>query len=295
MVVQRAIDAVDRRSEPWLTPVERVLERVVTGAFAKTGTVGARAKDFLNGVWLEHPLHPALTDVPVGAWTTAIVLDLMESTTGRRELGAGADGAVALGLVGALGAAVTGLADWQYLAGRTRQTATIHGLLNVGAVLLYSTSLLLRRSGARGAGRVTGALGYGTVLVSAYLGGDLVYRDLANVNHANTEFMPRRYVKVMPEADLPEGKLTRVLARDTPVVLLRRGDRIFALAERCSHLGGPLAEGTLQDDRVTCPWHGSCFAFEDGHILNGPATNPQPVFETRVRDGQIEVRLAKQA
>jgi len=136
-------------------------------------------------------------------------------------------------------------------------------------------------------------MGYGLVAFTAYLGGDLVYHDLVNVNHANTEGMPRRFTPVMAEADLPEGQLTRVDARGTPVVLLRRGERIYALAATCSHLGGPLNEGELHDNTVTCPWHGSTFSFEDGHIVHGPATMAQPVFETRVKDGQIEVRLAR--
>lgn len=289
--VQRLVDTLGRQE--WLQPVDTVLSKAVTGAFKAAGPSGGKIKDFLNGVWLGHPLHPMLTDVPTGAWTTACVMDAMEIVTGDEAFGLGADGAVAVGLAGAVGSALSGLADWQYLVGGPRRVGLVHGLLNVGAVLLYSASLGLRRTGARGAGQVTSAAGYSLILVSSYLGGDLAYKDLAQVNHANTEGMPRRFVKVLPEGDLAEGRLTKVDARGTPVVLLKRGDQIYALAETCSHLGGPLAEGELRDNTVTCPWHGSCFAFEDGHIINGPATFMQPHFETRVRDGQIEVRLAR--
>ena len=74
------------------------------------------------------------------------------------------------------------------------------------------------------------------------------------------------------------------------VVLVRRAARVYALGERCSHLGGPLAEGEVRDEAIVCPWHGSRFALEDGRVLDGPATMPQPCFETRVRDGFVEVR-----
>jgi nitrite reductase/ring-hydroxylating ferredoxin subunit len=67
-----------------------------------------------------------------------------------------------------------------------------------------------------------------------------------------------------------------------------------ALAETCSHLGGPLAEGQLEGNSVRCPWHGSRFALKDGSVLDGPATHPQPCFETRIRNGQIEIRASRQ-
>ncbi|MDI3340566.1 MAG: Rieske 2Fe-2S domain-containing protein [Sphaerobacter sp.] len=292
MVMDRGIDRLGRQA--WLKPIDEVLQRAVSGVFRSAGPAGARAKDVLNGVWLGHPLHPALSDVPLGAWTAAAVMDVLAASSGREELGAGADAAIGIGLAAAVPTAVTGLADWQYLVGRPHRTGLVHGLLNVGAVALYGASLALRRAGARGAGQLLASLGYGTVLFSAYLGGDLVYRDLANVNHANTAAMPRQFTPVLAASELVEGRLTRVDARGTPVVLLRRGERVYALAATCSHLGGPLHEGELHpDNTVTCPWHGSTFAFDDGHIVTGPATIEQPVFETRIKDGQIEVRLAR--
>lgn len=70
------------------------------------------------------------------------------------------------------------------------------------------------------------------------------------------------------------------------------------MAERCSHLAGPMSEGEFCDKNgepaLRCPWHGSCFALRDGRVLEGPATHPQPVLETRVRNGQIEVRFNAQ-
>lgn len=292
MVKERTIDVLGRQE--WLRSVDSVLERALTGAFNAAGPAGSKIKDALNGVWFGHPLHPALSDVPIGAWTVAAGLDLLEGMTGRRELGAGADAAIGIGIAGAVGAAVTGLADWQYLVGQPRRVGLVHGLLNTAALAFYATSLGLRRGGNRGAGQAVAAAGYGVVLFTAYLGGELVFKDLAHVNHANTANMPRRFVPVIAESELQEGKLTQVDARGTPVVLLKQGDRLYALAATCSHLGGPLAEGELHEENtVTCPWHGSTFSFENGQIVRGPATFTQPTFETRIKDGQIEVRLAR--
>jgi nitrite reductase/ring-hydroxylating ferredoxin subunit len=98
---------------------------------------------------------------------------------------------------------------------------------------------------------------------------------------------------VLHDIDLPENRLRQVIADGMPVLLLCRGGQIYAIAETCGHLGGLLAEGTLDGLSVICPWHGSRFAFEDGQVLDAPSTFPQPCFETRVRQGQIEVRAAR--
>ena len=79
-----------------------------------------------------------------------------------------------------------------------------------------------------------------------------------------------------------------------PIVLLKRGEQILALSGTCSHWGGPLAEGELVDGVcVECPWHGSQFDLRDGSVRRGPATAPAPVFETRLREGRVEVRRAR--
>lgn len=291
MVAQRAVRLFDRQS--WLEPVDTALQRGVTATLNAFGPMRQRVQDTLNGTWLGHPLHPVMTDVAIGGWTTAAALDMIDAATGHETYGPAADASIVLGLAGATGAALTGLADWQFLYGQPRRVGLVHGLLNVSAVGLYLASLALRRSGSRGAGRGVAALAYGVMLGSAYLGGDLVYKYRSPVNHAGTETMPRRYTPVMLAADLEEGTLTKVDAKGTPVLLVRRGERIYALAETCCHLGGPLSEGELRDDSVICPWHGSRFALEDGAVINGPATMRQPHFETRIQEGQIQVRLAR--
>jgi nitrite reductase/ring-hydroxylating ferredoxin subunit len=291
MVTDRAIQAVEHQD--WLEPLADRLQSTLSNAFAAAGPAGQEIANALHGRWLGHPLHPVLTDIPIGSWTAAAVLDALEQVTGNRALGRGADAAIGLGIIGALGAAITGLTDWRHTDGRARRLGLAHGLLNTGALALYTTSMILRQFQARRAGRGVAALGYVVANTAAYLGGHLVFGEQIGVDHTAAQVPPAEFVPVLPEAELPENELRQVLAHGMPVLLLRRGDQIAAIAGTCSHLGGPLVEGSLEDCSVVCPWHGSRFALDSGAVLNGPATFPQPGFETRVWDGQIEVRAAR--
>lgn len=279
-------DALDTASD--------VLQPSVTDLFKSGGEAGQAVKNFLHGTWLGHPLHPVLTDIPIGAWTTALALDAMESVSGREEFGSAADAAIAVGLVGALGAAATGITDWSDTNGRGRKVGLVHGLLNVGAATLYATSLVMRRGKSRRVGVGLSMLGYLVSGASAYLGGHLVFEEKIGVDHTAGQQFPNEYVPVMADAELQENQLTRARFGDVPILLVRRNGQIHALAETCSHLGGPLAEGELVGDSVRCPWHGSRFSLQDGTVIDGPSTHPQPCLEARVRDGQIEVRLRRE-
>lgn len=276
--------------QTWLEAPSEQVAKVVNQVLTKPGGGPTRLDDFLNGVWLGHPLHPVLTDVPIGAWTAGLALDGLETATGRRELAAGADAANLLGLLGAVAAAATGAAQWQYTIGRQRRLGLSHALLNLTAVGLYGASALLRANGKRGAGKLTSVLGYAIMTVSAYIGGDLVYGERLGVTHVPEQTLPNDFQPALHESELHEGDLKRVTIADVPVLLARYEGKIYALNEVCAHLGGPLAEGTLADCSVTCPWHGSRYRLTDGAMLNGPTTFPQPVYEVRVREGMIEVR-----
>src|SRR5438309_2074077 len=155
--------------QQWLEPVESGLQRAVAGTFESAGAAGRPVRNFLHGVWLGHPLHPVLTDIPLGAWTAAIILD----AAGERK---GADLAVKVGVVGAVGSAVTGLTDWQATDGAARRVGVVHGLLNLAATALFAVSWMQRKSRRRGAGQTAAAIGYAIGAASAYLGGHLVYR-----------------------------------------------------------------------------------------------------------------------
>jgi nitrite reductase/ring-hydroxylating ferredoxin subunit/uncharacterized membrane protein len=285
----RAVDALAQQE--WLGRASQVIQRAVQDLFKAGGAVGQPVADFLHGTWLGHPLHPVLTDIPIGAWTAALALDALDAVS-EDDFAIGADAAIALGLAGAVGSAVTGLTDWKELDTKPLRIGLLHGMLNLGATILYAASLILRRRGARVAGRNTALAGYAVAATAAYLGGDLVFREQIGVNHATPVWTKLKYTPVLADADLPEGELRRVEVGERRIVLARQGGHVYALAERCSHLGGPLADGMLEDGCIQCPWHGSRFALEDGRPIDGPASIPQPSFETRVRNGRIEVRAA---
>jgi len=247
-------------------------------------------KSVLSGSWLGHALHPLMTDLPIGFWTSGVTLDLV----GGEDAEAGADLLVALGNLSALGTAATGLADWSDSFGPEKRLGIWHGLANSAGLALMTGSMLARKSGARGLGRALGFAGLGVASASAYLGGHLVYARGMGVQHAGFDIdqAVSDWTDVAAESDLVDGKPLQVSAADVTVVLLRQGGDLLALAGLCTHAGGPLDEGAFKDGCVTCPWHGSRFELADGSVQRGPASIPQPTFQTRVRNGRVEVRAA---
>lgn len=275
--------------QKWLEPVEKVLGAVADTLFLKGVPGGEKLRNFFHGTWLGHPLHPVITDVPIGAWTVATALDVYELATGDDSFARGADVAVGIGLIGAAGAALTGLNDWNYTYEKPRRVGALHATINIAATVCYLGSWWQRRQGCRTAGLTSGFAGYALSMVGAYLGGHLVYNERIGVNHAPEE-LPEKFVPVMKEAELPDEKMVKADAEGVPIFVVRHNGRIFALAEKCSHLGGPLSEGEFDGKTVVCPWHQSQFSIEDGSVITGPATYAQPCFQVRVRDGQIEVK-----
>lgn len=272
-------DGLDRIAKP--------VAKAVRAAYQSQGEVGRQAKNLVHGVWLGHPLHPVLTDIPVGAWTAALALDAAAGDDpGMRRA---ARLAIGIGLAGALGSAVTGLTDWSETSGRSRRMGLVHGLLNLAATGLLAVSWLERGNGGRTAGRATAWAGYLIAAGSAYLGGELVFGRRIGVTHAAIE-EPEEFTEVARGDDLPEGAMKRARKDDVDALLVRQNGRVCALAHSCTHMGGPLSEGTLKDGSVVCPWHGSEFALDEGRVLNGPATQAQPRFDVRERDGAIEVK-----
>jgi nitrite reductase/ring-hydroxylating ferredoxin subunit len=246
---------------------------------------GTALKDALSGTWLGHPLHPMLTDVVVGSWMSALVLD---------RLGAddGADALVALGVAAALPTALSGLSDWADLPVDTRRVGTLHAFGNTAALVLHGVSLAERLRGRRARGQGLSAVGIGIAMASAWLGGHLSFGRGVGVNQTVFEDLPEDWTAVADEAEVAEGSLAGVTAGGTGVLLARQRGRIWALVDRCSHRGCALHEGTLGDGTVKCPCHGSTFRLEDGSIVTGPATAPQPRLLVRVRGGQVELRAA---
>jgi nitrite reductase/ring-hydroxylating ferredoxin subunit/uncharacterized membrane protein len=275
----------------WLEPLGKQLQANLTALVQGGGQPLQDVKDFLNGTWLGHPLHPALIVVPLGSWITATFLDVIG------EEGA-ADAAIGVGLVSALPTAAAGAAQWHDTDGEQRRLGLVHAILNTAALGLYAGSLMARRSGLRGLGIGLSTVGLGVVGWSGYLGGELSYTLGVGVNR--NAWLPEREqadrFQVAAKADgLVDGKLAAgeitVGGRKVPLVLLKRGEEILALGAVCSHMGGPLAEGKLVGvECVECPWHGSRFDMRDGSVVQSLATAPQPRFEARLRAGNVEVR-----
>ncbi|CAL9325281.1 3-phenylpropionate_cinnamic acid dioxygenase ferredoxin subunit [Streptomyces sp. enrichment culture] len=279
-IVPRLLDSVER--QPHGDAVTDTLSRGVRALPLRGG------RDLLHGRWLGHPVHPLLVQVPVGSWLSAAVLDLCP---GRARA---ADSLIAVGLAAAAPAALAGAVDWAELHPRQQRVGLVHALANTTAVALYAASLACRVKGRTKAGRGLGLLGLTAVAAGGLLGGHLAYRQAAGANHAEEvpQVVSDGWHRVGAVAEFPTGRATRRAVDDVPVLVVREADGTFhALADRCSHLAGPLSEGTLEDGCVRCPWHGSVFRLADGWNVQGPATSPQPAFDTRVVDGHLEVRL----
>jgi nitrite reductase/ring-hydroxylating ferredoxin subunit/uncharacterized membrane protein len=268
------------------------LDRVAAplAAAAKRATPPGPIKDTLSGTFLGHPLHPLLTDIPIGSFTSASVIDLIGGRGGERA----ADALVALGLLSALPTAAAGLADWSDTNGDEERIGVVHAAANATGLVLYAASLLARRRGRRTSGRVLALAGMGAMTVGGYLGGHLAFSRGIGVNNGFWQHGPETWTSVLDDAELGEGAAMTVRVGDATVLLHRSDGRLFAISSRCSHAGGPLEEGKIDESGcVTCPWHQSVFRLDDGSVVHGPATAPQGVYETRVERGRIEIRARR--
>ncbi|MBD5603647.1 MAG: Rieske (2Fe-2S) protein [Candidatus Eremiobacteraeota bacterium] len=272
-----------------LEPISNALQPVVQKALAAGGPA---VRNALHGTWLGHPLHPVLTDIPVGAWTVTAVLDTLELFGVDRYVD-GADAALAIGLAGVAGAAASGYADWSDTANEPKTLGTAHAMLNGGAAIAYVGSLVLRRTGRRRLGIAAAAGGYALMSFAAFLGGELSMGMQIGAKHTAEPLFPDADFKpVLDDDALASGTMKRVDLDGVGVLLFRDGDGIRAIGNACTHRGAPLDEGTIEGTCVRCPWHDSLLSFDDGRPLEGPASFPQPLFETRVVAGKIEVRPA---
>lgn len=269
-------DALDRLAEPLAKTAGRL-------------TKPTPVKNALSGTGLGHPLHPLLTDLPIGTWVAAAALDLFGGRAGRRS----ARRLVGLGVLSALPTAAAGWSDWSDTYGPDQRVGVVHALGNGTAVLLQTVSYLARRRGRTGRARLYSLAGLGAMGVAAYLGGHLSFARGIGVNHTAFEEAVEEWTDVAAIGELAPGKPARASANGTPVVLVRLdGDeKVQALSATCVHAGGPLDEGELlEGDCLRCPWHGSIFRLSDGKVIRGPATSNQPAWEVRVEDGRVQVR-----
>ncbi len=257
----------------------------VSGVVAKVVPPG-RAKDLLSGTWLGHALHPLLTDLPIGFWTSAWVLDIV----GGRRSQAAARQLVGLGILAAVPTAASGASDWSDTAGSERRVGLVHGAANSVALAAFVASYLHRRKGNRAKGIAWTWVGAAAATVGGHLGGHLIGVLGVGVDNTAFEAGPQDWLDVGAAIDAREGCPHVVDAAGVPVLIVRQGLRLLAIGDTCTHRGGPLHEGTVDGGCVTCPWHGSVFRLEDGEVERGPATIPQPRYDAREREGRIEIR-----
>jgi nitrite reductase/ring-hydroxylating ferredoxin subunit/uncharacterized membrane protein len=245
-----------------------------------------RLKDLLSGTPLGHPAHPMFVTLPIGAWFSANILDVVGGRQGR----ATARRLVAIGTVAAVPAALTGASDWSDTMGAERRVGLVHAAANWAAIGLYASSWNARRRGRHGKGLGLAVLGAAAVGFSGWLGGHLSYSIGVGVD--TTAFMmgPTEWTDALAESDLVDGRPVNVMVGVVPLLVMRRGGDLFALGDRCTHRGGPLHEGEVFGDCIQCPWHSSRFNIADGRVVQGPATRPQPRFEARIQDGRVQVR-----
>jgi nitrite reductase/ring-hydroxylating ferredoxin subunit/uncharacterized membrane protein len=246
-------------------------------------------KDALSGTWLGHALHPLLTDVPIGTWTSATLLDLLGGKASRPA----SQRLIGVGLLAAGPTAWSGWSDWadsEPADDAVRRIGIVHAIANGTAAALYGASLVARRRGAHTAGVLLGLAGAGAVGAGGWLGGDLAYARGVGVDETAFEHGPEDWTPALDASMLADERPASAIVGDVEIVLVRRNGSIHALADRCSHRGGALHEGELLGDCIECPLHGTRFRLDDGSVERGPSAYPQPVYEAREREGRIEVR-----
>jgi nitrite reductase/ring-hydroxylating ferredoxin subunit/uncharacterized membrane protein len=286
-------------SQRQLTPLEPVVAQIESadaldspakaiGKVVRDNVGGGRLKDALSGTWLGHPVHPMLTDVVIGSFTSASLLDLFAEGA---ELAS--QRLIALGLLAYFPTAAAGISDWadtEVVDDGIRRVGLIHASCNAVGATLYTLSWRARRRGARRTGAAFGLAGMTVMAAGGYLGGYLSMTK--GVGPAQTVFDPgpTDWTPAADSSGLAENRPLRAVVDDTPVLVLRAGESIFAIHDRCSHRGCSLSEGTVEGDEVVCACHGSRFSLRDGAVRHGPATAAQPAFQVRVQDGRVEVR-----
>ena len=189
--------------------------------------------------------------------------------------------------------ALTGWSDWadsESVDDDVRRVGLVHATVNGVAFALYAASLASRRRGRRGSGIALALAGAGVLGAGGHLGGHLALRLGVGVDQTAFDRGPGEWTPALPVDELEGPDPVSVQVGDTPVLLVRDGDDVLALHDRCSHRGCSLAGGDVEDGAIVCPCHGSSFDLRSGAIRRGPATAPQPVLQARTRAGRVEVR-----
>jgi nitrite reductase/ring-hydroxylating ferredoxin subunit len=282
--MQKLVDAVESAS-PLDTPGKKIAKTV-----RDTIKPGA-LKDTLSGTWLGHAVHPMLTDVVIGSFLSATLLDLLgtDADSGAQER------LIAVGIAAYGPTALTGVNDWadsEPVDPAIRRVGLVHAASNSIALTLYSSSLAARRRGAHGKGKLLSGAGAAVLGLGGFLGGHMSFTKGVGPNQTAFDEGPDEWTAAIAADDLKADDPTAVNVGDTPVLLVRHRKHVHAIHDRCSHRGCSLAEtGELDGETIQCGCHGSRFSLRDGSVERGPATSPQPAYEVREEAGKVEIKL----
>ena len=278
-ILQSLIEGIEsqQKFDSFAEPAASAVQKVTSARLVKNA---------LSGKWLGHQLHPMLTDIPIGAWAMASLLDL----TGGEDSAAAAKKLVGFGVLAAVPTAMSGASDWSDEQGAAQRVGYVHAVSNSIGTSLQLVSWLARTRGNRKAGVVLSLLGMSATGLGGYLGGHLSYVQGVGVNHTAFEEASGQWCDVAAVADVTDGTPLRVEADGVPVVIVKDDGAIRALSATCAHAGGPLDEGEVIDHCIRCPWHGSTFALADGSVKRGPASVDQPAWQVKVEGERVLVR-----
>ena len=246
-------------------------------------------RSLVSGTPSGHPAHPPLVTVPIGSFVMASALDLSgpEHQAAARRL-------VALGVLSALPAALTGASDWSYTSGAERRVGFVHANVNAVALTCYTASWLARRRDRQLVGSTLAGVGAVLLTVGGWLGAHLIYSRGVGVDTTAFLVGSDDWQDTVAEAELIDGQPMLVRAGQVPVLLVRLDGQLLAIDDRCTHRGGPLHEGEISDGCVSCPWHGSRFRLANGEVVAGPALRPQRSWEVRTRYGMVQLRVSEE-
>jgi nitrite reductase/ring-hydroxylating ferredoxin subunit/uncharacterized membrane protein len=269
------LSALDKLAGPLARTADRALRQ-------------ARLKHILSGSWLGHPLHPLATDVVIGSWTMAAILDLRrgdDSVEAAKTL-------VGVGVLAALPTAASGISDWADTRDpRARRMGLVHAASNVVALALNASSYLERRRGRRAAGALLTAASAAPLTIGGFLGAHMAYARGIGVSRTAFDERIAEWAPLDSEAALGGG-WSEANVRGLPVLAwLGQAHAARVVAATCTHCGARLRPNPRAGDALCCPADGSAFRADDGAVLKGPATTPIPRFEARPAAGDgVEVR-----
>lgn len=281
-MVGRLLERLVSAQDVWARPLSDKVHALMWAIFSRMTPI----RDLLSGTWLGHPLHAVMTDLPIGAMTLVVILDLLGQPSA-------ADVALVLGILAMLGAAAAGFADYSTTDGAPRVRATIHSSVMIVSLVVYVISLALR-AGAPADRTLPIALsivGYLILAGGAFVGGDVVYL-LGNMVDRHAWRTGGSKWQPLDIHEIPDGQLVKAKVGTQAIVVTRHGGVVMALHDQCAHAGGPLSGGTIVNGCVECPWHGSRFDLATGERRRGPTVYDQPRYEVRAAEaGGWEARI----